>query len=83
MRAAAAITSITMKGGTSLRRDGESNALAAATAAGFNGCALFIFSIGFHGNSRPFAAAFARSLALRLRSLLRDRGRVDPVAARP
>src|SRR5258708_6757906 len=48
MRAAAAITSITMKGGTALRRDGESQALAAETAAGFKGCALFFFFIGFH-----------------------------------
>jgi hypothetical protein len=51
-----------MKGGTSLRRDGESHALAAETAAGFNGCALFIFIIGFHywlsWRQRPFAAVF-------------------------
>ena len=58
MRAAAAITSITMKGGTSLRRDGESHALAAEVATGFKGCALFIFIIGFHGSPRPFAAVF-------------------------
>jgi hypothetical protein len=62
MRAAAAITSITMKGGTSLRRDGESQRLAAEIAAGFKGCALLIFTIdfqiAFHGDPRPFAAVF-------------------------
>jgi hypothetical protein len=49
---------MTMKGGTSLRRDGESHALAAAVAAGFKGCALFIFTIGFQDGPRPFAALF-------------------------
>src|SRR5712691_1129204 len=63
MRAAAAITSMTMNGGTSLRRDGASSVLAAAIAAGCKGCALFIFSIRFHGNPRPYTAAFARSFA--------------------
>jgi hypothetical protein len=52
-----------MKGGTSLRREGESHALAAEAAAGFKGCALFIFIIGFlhywfSRRPRPFAAVF-------------------------